>query len=338
MKRFRRDSGELNISFLDVICCGFGAIVLLLIIAKTVEPLVLETSAINLDGKVADLQDELFEIRGETEVFNRDMNAKHEQLSRQRERIAILKTQLAELEAAEAKTTRSTAADSTYRGELELALQSLTEEMERLLAGSKTENELIGGIPVDSEYIIFIIDTSGSMFQNAWPRVIEEMENILNIYPEVKGIQVLNDMGEYMFPSFRDRWIPDTEGRREAVVERLHNWNAFSNSSPVEGIQMAIRTFYDPGKKISLYVFGDDLLPNESITDVANTIDRINRRGLSDERLVRIHAVGFPVLFQLAAPHQQQSANRFAALMREITQRNGGTFVGLSDYRSEQQL
>lgn len=338
MKRFRRDTAELNISFLDVICCGFGAIVLLLIIAKTVEPVVLETTAVNLDGQVKDLQQQLFEIRGETQVFNRDMNAKREQLSREMQRIAILKTELAQLEAREAKVARTTAADSTYQGELQLALQSLTEEMQRLLAGMNRKNDLIGGIPVDSEYIIFIIDTSGSMFENAWGRVTEELVNILDIYPEVKGIQVLNDMGEYMFPTFRNRWIPDTPGRRQAIVERLQNWNAFSNSSPVEGIQMAIRTFYDPGKKISLYVFGDDLMPENSITEVADTIDRINRRGLSNERLVRIHAVGFPVIFQLAAPHQQHSANRFAALMREVTKRNGGTFVGLNDYRPNQQL
>jgi hypothetical protein len=337
VRRWRRDNGELNISFLDVICCGFGAIVLLLIIAKTVEPLVLESASVNLEGKVADLQEQLFEIRGETAVFNRDMNAKHEQLSREQERIAILKTQLAALEARQAKESRGTLASSAYRGELEAALQSLTAEMERLLAGARKKNELIGGIPVDSEYIIFIIDTSGSMFENAWPRVIEEMLNILDIYPDVKGLQVLNDMGEYMFPTFRNQWIPDTEGRREAIIERLRSWNAFSNSSPVEGIQMAIRTFYDPGKKISLYVFGDDLQPNASITEVVKTIDRLNRRGMSEERLVRIHAVGFPVLFQLAAPHQQHSARRFAALMREVTKRNGGTFVGLNDYRSEQQ-
>ncbi|MGQ9425488.1 VWA domain-containing protein [Gilvimarinus sp. F26214L] len=337
MRRARRDSGELNISFLDVICCGFGAIVLLLIIAKTVEPLVLESTAVNLDGKVAALQEELFEIRGETAVFNRDMNAKHEQLSRERERIAILRTELAELEARQAKEAQTTASSSTYRGELELALQSLTEEMERLLAGMTRQNDLIGGIPVDSEYVIFIIDTSGSMFENAWPRVMDEMVNVLDIYPEVKGLQVLNDMGEYMFPSFRNKWIPDTPGRRDAILQRLRNWNAFSNSSPVEGIQMAVRTFYDPDKKISIYVFGDDLMANHSIGQVADTIDRINRRGMSKEPLVRIHGVGFPVLFQLAAPHQQESAKRFAALMREVTQRNGGTFVGLNDYRSEQQ-
>jgi hypothetical protein len=36
------------------------------------------------------------------------------------------------------------------------------------------------------------------------------------------------------------------------------------------------------------------------------------------------------VLYQ-AAPNQQASLYRFAALMRELTRRNGGTFVGLPD-------
>jgi len=337
VKRSRRDNNETNVSFLDVVCCGFGAIVLLLMITKTVEPIVLEQSAIKLDGQIADLQKRLFELRGETRVYNRDMNAKHEQLSLEEQRIAILRTRLAELEAREAKESRSTASDSEYQGQLEIALQSLTKEMERLFADSKVKkNDLIGGIPVDSEYIIFIIDTSGSMHQFAWSRMMDELVNILDIYPKVKGIQIMNDMGVYMFSTTRNEWIQDTPGRRKAIIERLRSWSPFSNSSPVEGIQNAIRTFYDPDKKISLYVFGDDLRTNESITDVANTIDRLNRRrrGNLDERLVRIHAVGFPVIF-LELPRQAKTANRFAALMREVTHRNGGTFVGLSDYRRE---
>jgi hypothetical protein len=35
-----------------------------------------------------------------------------------------------------------------------------------------------------------------------------------------------------------------------------------SNSSPVEGIQAAIRTFYAPDKKISLFVLGDEFSGN----------------------------------------------------------------------------
>ena len=32
-------------------------------------------------------------------------------------------------------------------------------------------------------------------------------------------------------------------------MQNLRNWNVFSNSSPVEGITAAIRTFYDPGQE-----------------------------------------------------------------------------------------
>lgn len=335
MKRTRREAADMSMSFLDVICCGFGAIVLLLIITKSVEPAILEATTVNLDGQIAELQEQLFAIRGETQIVNRELQSKQEQVDQERQALAVLRSELSELENRYASATQTRTEESSYRGELELALQTLTAEMERLLAGRVHQNELIGGIPVDSEYIIFVIDTSGSMFENAWDRVMAEMVNILDIYPEVKGLQILNDMGEYMFPTFRGRWIPDTEGRRAAIVERLRSWNAFSNSSPVEGIQAAIRTFYEPGKKISIYVFGDDLMPNHSIAEVVSTVDRLNRRGLESERLVRIHAIGFPVLFQLAPKHQQITANRFAALMREITRRNGGTFVGLSDYRPE---
>ena len=35
---------------------------------------------------------------------------------------------------------------------------------------------------------------------------------------------------------------------------RLRGWTAFSNSSPVEGIETAIRTLYKEDKRISLYV------------------------------------------------------------------------------------
>ena len=65
----------------------------------------------------------------------------------------------------------------------------MTAEMERLLGKSYLRrNDLVGGIPVDSEYIIFIIDTSGSMFNYSWQRMMDELINTLDIYPSVKGI------------------------------------------------------------------------------------------------------------------------------------------------------
>lgn len=328
----RREIAEFGMSFLDVICCGFGAIILLLMITKTVQPQIIEASTINLDGKVAKLQEQLFEIRGETTILNRDLNAKHEQLSEYEERIAILRGQLASVKSRHDSINVQTNSNDIVMEQLAIARQSLSEEQKRLLGSQyKSKNNLIGGIPVDSEYIIFIIDTSGSMFSYAWERMIEELQATLSIYPEVKGIQILNDMGNYMFSRYRGKWIPDTAGRRKVIVDTLRNWNAFSNSSPVEGITKAIKTFHDPGKKISVFVFGDEFT-GDSIAQVVDVVSRINGVDEKGNQLVRIHAVGFPVQF-IRAPHLQTTGIRFATLMRELTYRNGGTFVGLNDFR-----
>ncbi len=328
----RRAAEEFSLSFLDVICCGFGAVILLLMITKTVQPQIIEASTVNLEGKLADLQEQIYEIRGETVILNRDLNAKQEQLSEYRERIAILQAQLASTRSQYDSIQVETNSNDVITEQLAVARQQLSEEMKRLLGSEyQSKNNLIGGIPVDSEYIIFIIDTSGSMFSYAWDRMIQEIEATLAIYPEVKGIQVMNDMGQYMFSRYRGQWIPDTPGRRNVIMQNLRNWNVFSNSSPVEGITAAIRTFYDPGKKISLYVFGDEFT-GESISQVVETVDRINRADASGNRLVRIHGVGFPVQF-IRAPHLQTTGIRFATLMRELAYRNGGTFVALNDFR-----
>ena len=219
-------------------------------------------------------------------------------------------------------------------GDLKIAQQQLTEEMRRLYQQrNRTQTDLVGGIPIDSEYIVFIIDTSGSMFRYAWPKVIEQIIETLAVYPKVKGIQILNDMGAYMFSSYRGRWIPDSPARRSAIVDRLRTWNAFSNSSPVEGHHHRDPVFLQPGyKKISLYVYGDEFT-GQSIRNVVDYVKTINRtRRATAHPLVRIHAIGFPVQFA-NPPHLQQTGIKFATLMRELTRRNGGTFVGLNSFR-----
>tara|TARA_R110000823_G_scaffold198080_1_gene329105 strand:- start:12074 stop:13072 length:999 start_codon:yes stop_codon:yes gene_type:complete len=332
MKRKRRAPEQFSLSFLDVICCGFGAVILLLMITKTVEPQIIEAATVNLEGRIADLQERMFELRGETRVLNRDLNARQEQLSEYEERIAVLRGELTAARGRLDAEAVSTTSDEVISQQLAIARQQLSTEMQRLLGPAyQAKNQLIGGIPVDSEYIIFVIDTSGSMFSYAWPRVLREVEATLSIYPEVKGIQVMNDMGNYLFSRYRGKWIPDSPGRRKVILDNLRGWHVFSNSSPVEGITAAIRTFYDPDKRISIYVFGDEFT-GQSIAEVVDTVDRINREDANGDRLVRIHAVGFPVQF-IREPHLQTTGIRFATLMRELTHRNGGTFVALNDFR-----
>lgn len=329
--RKKRTSEEANISFLDVICCGFGGIVLLLLIVQTQVPDVLEASDVDASGRVKDLQEQLFEIRGEINYLERELTAKNEQIDTQEERVAILQGEREQLGRRAAALTNANLSVSNERRDLELALQSLTSEMRSLYQDYQITDDYIGGIPVDSEYVIFIIDTSGSMKTFAWNRLVTEVNNILDIYPTVKGMQIMNDMGEYMFRTYRDQWIPDTPSRRSVIMSQLRNWQPFSNSSPVEGINAAIRSFYSPDKKISLYVMGDDY-SGRTLERVLQTVRELNREGAGGTPMVRIHAIGFPIFF-FATGVDQMSAVRYAALMREMTHQNLGTFVGLNDFR-----
>ena len=329
MKKQRRDIQVFSLSFLDCICCGFGAIILLFVLSKFAEPVIIEEVRDDLQSVIARLQEERHEIQGETHVLNRKLLHVKEQLSRERERLARLQGDLSNIKGEFSGSRQNAAVQNIIAGKLASAQQDLTEEMQRLLKNRpRRVDNAIGGIPVDSEYIIFIIDTSGSMQRYAWRLARKKLEETLKVYPKVKGIQVINDMGDYMFHQYQGKWIPDSPARRKAILRRMITWRPFSNSSPVEGIREAIRTFHDPKKKISLYVFGDEYSGN-AIQPVLDEVSKINRAGTRGERLVRIHAVGFPVL---VADRRGIGATgqRFATLMRALCQENGGTFVGLN--------
>ncbi|RMH15527.1 MAG: VWA domain-containing protein [Acidobacteria bacterium] len=338
MRRRRKRSrdglgGGFSLSFLDAISCGFGAIVILLVLTKLGEPRALEEAHRELQGRVLALEQELHEIRGETRLLDRRLKSRVEQLSRERQQIARLQGDLSRIRGQFAATRQLSEVQEIVEGRLLAAQQSLSEEMKRLLSTYRRpkRDALVGGIPVDSEYVIFVIDTSGSMVEHAWPLVVQKMRQVLDAYPKVKGVQVMNDMGQYMFSGYAGKWIPDTPGRRRVILQRLAGWKAFSNSSPVEGIERAIRAFASGDERISIYVFGDEFT-GPSIEDVLETVARINRRDEAGRPRVRIHAVGFPTIFTI--PNVAEATGiRFATLMRALCQQNAGTFVGLNATR-----
>ncbi|MCP4716995.1 MAG: VWA domain-containing protein [Deltaproteobacteria bacterium] len=332
MKQRRRDIDVFSLSFLDCICCAFGAVILLFVLSKFAEPIIIEAVREDLDASIVKLEEELFQLRGETQILNRELEHKKEQLSEEKIRLARLQGDWSKIEGKYSASKQNASVQNIIKEKLTRAYQDLTLEMKRLLKNRpRAPGSSVGGIPVDSEYIIFIIDTSGSMQRHTWPLVQKKIKETLSIYPKVKGIQVMNDMGNYMFPQYKGKWIPDTPSRRKIIVETVGTWRSFSNSSPVEGISAAIRTYYDSKKKISLYVFGDEF-SGKNMQAAIDTVERINRLGADGSRRVRIHAVGFPVALK-DARNKGNTGRRFATLMRVLCRRNGGTFVGLNTTR-----
>lgn len=335
MKKKRREVSSLSLSFLDAVTCGFGAIILLLVIAKIFEPIRLEESDSEIDNLIVRYEEELNEILGETERIRRQQRTTETQVALNEAQIEELEEELARIRSA--YNTQETEVDIEAEIAIQLAAarQSLTEEMERLIDQSRPRprDYVVGGIPVDSEYIIFLIDTSPSMRGNEWDRVQEQIRETLEVYPTVKGIQVLNDEGEHMFLSTRNEWMTDSPATRREILDRLVDWDAYSNSNPRRGIVEAISRYVaDDDKKISLYVYSDDFAAGGgTIGSVIREVDARNRANREGERLVRIHAVAFPVFYDRTG--LMYTGADYAILMRILCQRNGGTFVALPSRR-----
>jgi hypothetical protein len=316
------------------VTCGFGAIILLLVITKVFEPVRLEESNVELDGLIVKYEQELRDILGETDRVRRQRLSTESEIELDTEQIAALEAELTRIRGAFDDTQSEAEIAAEIAGQMATARQSLTEEMERLLGRNRPrpEDYKIGGIPVDSEYIIFLIDSSGSMRRYEWDRVVSTLQETLAIYPTVKGIQVMNDQGNHLLISYRREWIPDTAANREWIIQELRNWEAYSTSNPRRGILEAIDTYYDPNKKISLYVYSDDFSAGrENINGLIREVDSRNSRRGDGEQLVRIHAVAFPVFYDVLGRDQffNSTGADFGVMMRILCMRNGGTFVAL---------
>lgn len=323
----RRRVEVFSLSFLDCICCGFGAIILLLILTEVDQPVIIERTREAMEGQLKRLQEELYVIRGETDQLNRELQGRVAALSNERARLARLQGDLTDVRGQFATSRSDAQVANIVESELVAAYQELTAEMERLNAQPRPRPspEAVGGVPVDSEYVVFVIDTSNSMVSLHWETTVQLMREILDIYPEVKGLQVLNDQGRYMFGGTPGRWLQDSATTRNRIRETLPRWTPFSQSNPVPGIEQALRQFRAPGLKISVYVIGDEFT-GESIQAALDSIARLNAPDSRRPR-ARIHAIGFPE----GAGMPPFTNIRFSALMRAVSARNEGTFVGLTN-------
>ena len=293
-------------AFLDIISCGFGAIVLLILIFKF-EPDVSGLASVKNDdanAKIKQLYGLVDELKAEPAIDS-EQSAKA--------KAAMLKTAQAKLERAMAETAKLQQTSSELKKQLG-ALQKQIKKQQ--IAGTSEgdqsrQDDEIGGIPVDRDYVIFIVDTSGSM-KEIWHKVMREIDNILTVHPQLKGFQVINDNGNYLVSGYAGKWMKDTPSMRKRAMKLFSSWASISNSSPVEGIETALTRYSKYTKDLSIYVIGDDFTGTNFDQVILRT------RQLNKGR-ARIHALNF------ISPNA--STDRFSTLMREICRENQGTFL-----------
>ena len=156
MKREAPDA--FGTAFLDIISCGFGAIVLLILIFKF-EPEVTGLASVSNDdanAKIKQLYSLIDEI--DAEAMTEDPQATEDKLD-------ALKAAEASLTRSLSETSKLQQTSATLKQQLAaLEVMNKRQQIAGTSAGKQSrQDDEVGGIPVDRDYIIFVVDTSGSM-------------------------------------------------------------------------------------------------------------------------------------------------------------------------------
>ncbi len=242
----RRETEVFSLSFLDCICCGFGAVLLVFLLTIT--------SKTNVDKSVVD------EIRNELTATRKEREEKQKELDRIVQRLAAAQLELQDL-------TTKTKADqqkiSERRRDLLLMLQQaglMKEALDRLLAekaAMPTEEiapipipevdrrQYLTGVKLTGEFVVFLVRTSGSMLGETiddaalrlqdsdekkreapkWQRTVHALEWLLATLDPETHFQILffNEETTPIIPTRGDDWFTtkDRETTTE-ILKRLH--------------------------------------------------------------------------------------------------------------------
>ena len=312
-----------SLSFLDVIACAFGAIVLLVLIIPIGER--------GVPAPVPDLANTLGQLLHNVDDVQLQISTIEHQIEENQGIVDHLSTEIASQDQKNQlllSTIQSTITETQNVAGMTEILSEATVTLDQS-TGETEERKAIdteaAGIPIDAEYVAFVVDTSLSM-NRIKTKVRSVLFDLLDLYPSLKGIQILNDQGEYIE---RTRsWIPDSPSTRNRLSRRLRSWAPFSRSDPRRGIQTGIQDLYEDDIRMAVFVLGDDYA-SSNIRPYLRNLDRtIQRKNVQNGEL-RVHAVAFSNFNRgmVASPVN------FITVMRELTKRYDGVLVAVEPER-----
>jgi hypothetical protein len=281
----RRETEVFSLAFLDCICCGFGAMILVFILTINQKTAVDKESVDDVRDRAKKMQNEIAVNQGDIEALNK-----------------LLASAQLELESINAKNSQQELKLSDRRRELLLLLQQtgmMKEALATLLADKKalpTQDEpvpvaipnidrrqYLTGVKLEGDFVLFLVRASGSMLAETideatarledpdfkkreapkWQRVVHSIEWMLaNLGPETRfQILFFNEETTPILPGRADEWFsPKDKQAISEVISRLHQVVP-KGSANLERAFSAVRTMQHLPDNIVLFTDG---LPTSS--------------------------------------------------------------------------
>lgn len=313
-----------SLSFLDIIACAFGAVVMLILLAKGGD----ETEK----GPTLDLgtiEKAIVQAEQEAESLAAQLKEEKSKSSPAMKMLAGLEAQVAQKQAqlqknsARIEIMNKTAIDIKTVKNTPIKNPAPPPPKEGAIRGQRKDIPTnVGGLNVAGEYVAFVVDTSGSM-ESIRPQISKVMADVMRVHPKVKGIQLFSDSGKSYWNG-QPTWQPDTSYTRDQIVQGVRTWATFSaDSSPTRGIIQVLQSFKAQAGNITIYVFGDDFRENSFDRALAR-INAENR--FNGKQIAVIHGVGI----ESDRSGVKSDMRKFTQLMREVSAQNGGSFITLN--------
>ena len=207
----RRRFHVFSMSFLDIISCGFGAVVLFFVIINAQVRLRADAQRIDLlsestllEAEVLDGRKDLLQLRGERDTLEERRAAAIEELRKLRERLAALLAELAEYERL---GTQSEESVEKLRADVD-RLREMQEELEARIASTAQDTgqrvrefqgegarQYLTGMQMGGQRILILVDASASMLGRTYIDVIRFRLMEEELKPRApKWVQVVNSV------------------------------------------------------------------------------------------------------------------------------------------------
>lgn len=305
-----------NLAFLDIISCAFGAVVMLVLLSKQAD---YDSTA---DTDLSAIQ----QLLNGLESARRSVANLQAEETNQQQNLATAITQQTLLDQQFADVQRQAAGSTARLQQLTEQAASLRQQISQTQAAlaipdpTTDPDEDVGGVPTDADYVLFIIDNSGSMVSIGWEQIVDTVADVIENHPQLKGFNVMAADGQFL--SMKPRgWINDTPANRRLALMALKRFTG-GDSRPEVGILKAIQTYSKTQGKVSLYVFGDEF----TTKDLAGKVQYISKKNwdpIAKRARFRIHGIGFYLR------RSQRSSAGFASFMKAIAHHNRGAFIAL---------
>jgi hypothetical protein len=331
----RRPTQVFSLAFLDCICCGFGAIILIFVLSVSTQDRANQETLSKLRDVIAARLASIAQIHVKKDDLEKSNTRVTDMIVDARLKNDSIHALLDELEGQ---------LQNEKKGQKALLVD--VDDLKKDIAARQKKTDvpilpdvkpLPVGLPVGTiNYVAFVVDCSGSMrdptTDQLWSIVVRKMQEVLEVYPKIEGFQFIDADGRFILRGGA-QWIPDSPQARADAIRTVRRYSADNTSDPTPGIFQAFTRLYDPANeqmKMGIYVFGDEFSSDRSAETVIRRLDQLNPADANGVRKVTINAIGFPTTIN----YQFSMGNtglRFANLMREVCYQHGGAFIALQD-------